>query len=380
MPTLTAQIELLPSREQAALLVRSMTAVNAAATHACAVGAVEKLYGRSKLHARVYAELRDRFGLSAQQSVHAIAKVLAQFEREPGKAHRFRPAGAVPLDARSVSYKTETISVLTLEGRIELPFRLGAFQHDALLKAAAIGGATLNRRKDGRFFLGVSYQTFDAPVLGTMKCLGVDRGLVNIATTSDGEAFCGKDLEARREKRRNVRGSMQRKAARQKNAGKRPQSIRRRLKALGNREALMQRDVNHCISKKLVQRAQGTARAIALENLSGIGRRTRFNRSMRRRLGGWAFFQLGVFVGYKAERAGVPVVEIDPRNTSRECPECGHIDKKNRRTQAKFKCMKCGLTGFADCVAAENIRRRGESQLARSRGKGREHLLAARVL
>jgi len=265
--------------------------------------------------------------------------------------------------------------VLTLEGRVELPLRLGAFQHDALLKAAAIGGVTLSRRKDGRFFLGVSYEPVSEPLFETTRCLGVDRGLIN-TTTSDGENFCGKGLEARREKRRNLRASMQRKAAKQKSAGKRPQSIRRRLKALSNREALMQRDVNHCISKKLVQRAKGTARAIALENLSGIGRRTRFNRSMRRRLGGWAFFQLGVFVGYKAERAGVPIVEIDPRNTSRVCPECGHIDKKNRRTQAKFKCTKCGHTGLADCVAAENIRRRGESQLARSRGKGREHLLA----
>jgi len=376
MPTLTVSIELLPNRENAALLVRSMAAVNAGATHACAIGAAEKLHGRSKLHARIYSELRDRFGLSAQQSVHAIAKSLAQFKREPGKAHQFCPTGAVPLDARSVSYKAETISVLTPEGRVELPFRLGAFQHDALLKAAAIGGATLSRRKDGRFFLGVSYEPVSEPLFETTRCLGVDRGLIKIATTSDGVNFCGRDLEAKREKRRNVRASMQRKAAKQKNAGKRPQSIRRRLKALSNREALMQRDVNHCISKKLVQRAKGTARAIALENLSGIGRRTRFNRSMRRRLGGWAFFQLGVFVGYKAERAGVPIVEIDPRNTSRVCPECGHIDKKNRRTQAKFKCTKCGHTGLADCVAAENIRRRGESQLARSRGKGREHLLA----
>ena len=264
MPTLTASIELLPTREHAALLTRSMAAINAGATHACAVGAAEKLYGRSKLHARVYAELRKRFGLSAQQSVHSIAKALAQFEREPGKAHQFRPTGAVPLDARSVSYKAEAISVLTLEGPLELPFRLGAFQHDALLKAAAIGGATLSRRKDGRFFLGVSYEPVSDPLFETTICLGVDRGLINIATTSDGENFCGRLLEARREKRRNVRASMQRKAAKQKKAARRPQSIRRRLKMLSNREALMQRDVNHCISKKLVQRAQGTARAIAL--------------------------------------------------------------------------------------------------------------------
>lgn len=377
MPTLTAAIELLPSAEQAQLLRRTMAAVNAAATHTASIGAAERLYARSPLHARVYSELRDRFGLSAQQSVHAIAKAVAQFTREPGKAHQFRATGSVPLDARSVSYKTDAISVLTLDGRVDIAYRMGAHQHEALLKAADIGGATLSVRKDGRFFLGVSYETVNEAQSSTVRCLGADRGLVNIVTTSDGEVFVGAELERKRAKRRNVRGSMQRKAAKHKKAGKRPKNIRRRLKGKSGRESRMQRDVNHCISKKLVQRAKGTDRAIALENLKGIRRRTRFNRTMRRRLGGWAFHQLGSYIQYKAERAGVPVVEVNPRNTSRECPECGHTEKANRRSQAVFRCRGCGHAGHADCVAAENIRRRGESQLARSCEKGRELPLAA---
>ncbi len=376
MPTLTAAIELLPSAEQRVLLKRTMAAVNAAATHAASIGAAERCYSLAKLHVRAYRELREQFALSAQQSVHAVRKAVAQFTREPGKAHRFQLTGSVPLDARSVSYKTDAISVLTLEGRIDLAFRLGPHQHEALLKAADIGGAVLSLRRDGRFFLGVSYETVNEPELDTERCIGVDRGLVNVATTSDGEIFVGADLERRRAKRRNVRGSMQRKAAKQKKSGKRPKNIRRRLQAMSGREARMQRDVNHCISKKLVQRAKGTGRAIALENLKGIGGRTRFNRTMRRRLGGWAFHQLGNYIQYKAERAGVPVVEVDPRNTSRECPKCGHTEKANRKTQAVFKCRGCGHTGHADCVAAENIRRRGERQLARSCEKGGE--LAAR--
>ncbi len=103
-------------------------------------------------------------------------------------------------------------------------------------------------------------------------------------------------------------------------------------------ESRLQHDVSHCISKALVRRAKGTGRAIALEVLKGIGGRTRFKRTMRRRLGGWAFHQLGLYVKYKTERAGVPVVEVDPRNTSRECPRCGHAERANRRTQAVFQC------------------------------------------
>lgn len=78
--------------------------------------------------------------------------------------------------------------------------------------------------------------------------------------------------------------------------------------------------------------------------------------NQRARLGNWAFFQLGAFVSYKAKRAGVPVVFVDPRNTSRQCRECGCIDKKNRTNQATFSCISCGHHAPADLNAARNIR------------------------
>jgi transposase len=67
---------------------------------------------------------------------------------------------------------------------------------------------------------------------------------------------------------------------------------------------------------------------------------------------------MGGFVAYKAKRAGVPVCFVDPRNTSRECAACGRIDKKNRRTQAAFRCTACGHEAHADLNAAANIRKR----------------------
>ncbi len=78
-----------------------------------------------------------------------------------------------------------------------------------------------------------------------------------------------------------------------------------------------------------------------------------------------------------AERAGVPVVEVDPRNNSRECPECGHIDSEIAAPRRPSDAGGCGHTGHADCVAAENIRRRGERQLARNCEKRGELRLAA---
>ena len=55
--------------------------------------------------------------------------------------------------------------------------------------------------------------------------------------------------------------------------------------------------------------------------------------------------------------AGIPVVLVNPRNTSRTCPSCGCIDKRNRLNQSTFSCIRCGLAGLADAIAAVNIRR-----------------------
>src|SRR3990167_9091875 len=55
--------------------------------------------------------------------------------------------------------------------------------------------------------------------------------------------------------------------------------------------------------------------------------------------------------------SGVPVATVNPRNTSRTCPRCGHISKRNRPTRDLFKCVGCGLAGPADHIAAENIGR-----------------------
>src|SRR5262249_42321694 len=98
---------------------------------------------------------------------------------------------------------------------------------------------------------------------------------------------------------------------------------------------------------------KGTARGIALEDLKGIRERiTARGSDARNRLSGWSFGRLYAFLAYKAERAGVPVVTVDPRNTSRTCAECGHCEKSNRQSQSEFVCEACGHRAHADRTAA----------------------------
>jgi putative transposase len=97
-----------------------------------------------------------------------------------------------------------------------------------------------------------------------------------------------------------------------------------------------------------------------LPYLTHIRTRMKARRSQRATLHSWAFAQLRAFISYKAQLRGVAVHFVDPRNTSRTCPNptCGHCAKENRKTQASFVCVSCGFAGPADTIAAINIGRR----------------------
>jgi putative transposase len=131
------------------------------------------------------------------------------------------------------------------------------------------------------------------------------------------------------------------------------------LKMRCRREQRFAANINHTISKRIVAEAQCTQRAVALEDLEGIRMRIKARRPQRATLHSWSFHQLRQFVAYKAALAGVPVVYVDPRNTSRTCPACGLVDRANRKTQAQFVCVGCGLAGLADHFAALCISARG---------------------
>jgi len=177
--------------------------------------------------------------------------------------------------------------------------------------------------------------------------LGIDLGVTNIASDSDGAIYSGSTVKGVRYRHRRLRNKLQKKGT---------LSAKRRLRKLSGQEARFARDVNHTISKRIVREAQRTKRGIALENLKHIRTRVRARKSQRTVLDSWSFFQLQACIAYKAALEGIRVVLVDPRHTSRRCPTCGHIAKANRPNQATFRCVSCGCAGHADTIAAENIR------------------------
>lgn len=197
--------------------------------------------------------------------------------------------------------------------------------------------------KGGEFYLAASCWMPEPALLEAAAFLGVDLGVANIATDSDGHQHSGSQVKNVRYRHRRLRRKLQRKGTK---------AARRRLKLLSGRESRFARHTNHVISKEIVARAEGTRRGIKLEDLGGIRDRITVRRGQRVVLHSWAFFQLRTFIAYKAILAGVPLILVDPRNTSRECSQCGHIAKENRPSQSKFRCVSCGHETHADFNAA----------------------------
>jgi IS605 OrfB family transposase len=336
-------------------LATAQRAFNEAATWVARVCWDEGITNTNTAHHRVYGETRAQFSLGAQLAVCARAKAVEAIKavkaRKRDTCPAFGPRGSIRYDARTYRLMSlNRVSLNTLDGRVGCRLMLGARQHAMLMDPAwEIGGADLVWR-DGVYYLHMT-QSREAPTEATPDggTLGVDLGIVNLATDSEGEHFTGAVIRLVRNRYHLRRQRLQKVGT--KNA-------KRRLRQMRRRESRFQSDTNHCISKKLVQKAAVARKAVALEDLSGIRERTTVQRAHRYERHSWAFFQLRAYITYKAAQAGVPVRLVDPRNTSRTCSACGHCEKANRKSQASFLCQRCGLTLNADYNAALNISRK----------------------
>jgi IS605 OrfB family transposase len=342
---LIAQVKLQPTPEQADALLRTLETANAACDAISETAWQTKTFRQFALHKLCYESIREDFGLAAQLTVRCLAKVADAYKLNRTTRRTFKPAGSLAYDDRILSWNLagSAVSIWTLAGRQAIPFVCGERQRQLVQTRR---GETDLAYMGGQFYLLATCEVDEPDPIDVDGALGVDLGVTNIAVDSDGTIHSGKPIKHVRYRHRRLRGKLQRKGT---------HGARRRLRKLAGQERRFATWVNHNLSKQIVATAERTKRAIALEDLTHIRTRVRARRSQRATLHSWAFGQLRAFVAYKARRAGVPVVFVDPRNTSRTCPACGHIDQANRKTQAHFLCTSCCYAGNADVIAASNI-------------------------
>jgi len=261
---------------------------------------------------------------------------------------------------RDYSIVAGLFSVNTLEGRIKVRFCVGGMEKyfDGVWR---FGTAKLVFRK-GKWFLHI-------PMSKEMQALedsdvsnvtGIDLGVNFLATSYDSEGntafYSGKRIKHKRAQYSKTRKQLQKRGT---------PSARRRLKQIGSRENRWMHDVNHCVSKALVD-SQPAGTLFVIEDLTGIRNATERVRIKDRYVSvSWAFFDLRKKVEYKATLAGSKSIAVDPRYTSQTCPKCSYIVKANRdKKKHIFSCGCCGYTSNDDRIGAMNLHNKGKNYLS----------------
>jgi len=205
----------------------------------------------------------------------------------------------------------------------------------------------VNQIEVGEEYAYVSVSIPEPELIKAEKWIGVDRNTVgHIAVVSDPESGkvikLGKSALHIHQKYKNLRKGFQKKGK----YGK--------VKQIKDRESRIVQDINHKVSRKIVDTAKETGKGIKLEDLTGIRNGKHNTKSFRYAKNSWSFYQLQNQIEYKAKLLGVEVAYVDPAYTSKSCSRCGLIGDRNKKS---FKCL-CGHVDHADSNAGFNIAKR----------------------
>jgi len=329
-------------------------------------------YNKNKIQAKIYQDIREKFGLKSQMAINSIRDTLSQYKGEH-KSHRFRKdkkSNPKPVEFKSKSMrlnyprdygfkKNNIISINSIYGRLLVKYKIGTFQQQILdSKEWIIKSSILTIRKDGVIFLNIAIEKemSETSFLNKDGVVGVDLGINFVAVTTDThgktEFYGGGKVKYKRWLYAKQRQEAQSLGTR---------SSKRFLRRQRKREQRFVTHSNHCIAKDIVTKAlqRFESPIIAMEDLKGIRQQSYQGKAHRTRLNKWAFYQLQQFIEYKALEKGIPIVYVNPAYTSQACPKCGHIERSNRdRKKHQFQCKKCGYQSNDDRSASINIRDR----------------------
>ena len=356
--TLTARIQLYLDDDQKELLNSTRKAYTDALNYVSDV-----VYNTHNLHENglsrdMYPTLRERFGLKSQQSQSVIKRVLASYKTiQTHEQGWIRPSFKkdqyeLVWDRDAAFYKGRLISVNTVRKRIKVPYSIKGYERYFNDPRYKLGTARLLIRH-GKYYLHVplSYNVEEPDLVKAQTVVGIDRGLRFIVTTYDSDGKCtfvnGRKVMQKRRGYSRLRQRLQKKHT---------ASARRRLRAIGSREGRWVADINHCISKRLVE-SYPAGTLFVLEDLSGIQDATvKVKKKNRYTMCSWSYFDLEQKLIYKARLKGSIVIKVDPHYTSQRCPICGYTDKGNRdKKNHIFICKNCGYRSNDDRIGAMNL-------------------------
>lgn len=375
--------------EQQQLLDETISEWQTACNISSEIGWAHRETGKTELQNLAYDDVREQTRLGSQHAILAIQQAAAalagtdKIEQLDENYKTSRPeftSDTVKYGRRTMTlFDGGTVSLATVEDRIRCPLALpddeDGYQHQYLADEDwELTESTLCKR-DGDYYLHLGFRKRKPkPKVDSMAdnedrtVLGVDLGIVNIATTSTAYFASGRELRHRHREFERIRANLQQTGT---------QSAHRTLQQMSGREFRYLRDELHQVANAIVDEALShECEYIAFENLKHIRERSPPVQTFHK----WAHRKLVNLVEYKAEAEGIKIEFVSAENTSRRCPECGHTSANNRVEQTTFECQKCGVTANADYVGAKNVgcrfvrrglqpsRRTGDGQLALKSG------------
>ena len=342
---------------------------------------------QSKLNKALYHDLRDKFELKSQMAQSAIKTVIARYKtvktqlfqhpfrydtgKKDGKGRgiwaqiyrdltwlwqpiNFKRPQLDLQRGRDWSYLSTAnqLSLNTLNGRRKVDFVCKGFDQYLDQTKWKFGSLKMLQLR-GKWYIHLSATTaipeFEAEQ--AVHVVGIDRGLRFLAACYDEKGksilFSGQKILRKRRKYKKLRAELQAKGTK---------SAKRRLKKIGQRENRWMSDVNHRLTKTLIDH-YGSNTIYALEDLTDVRFATKKSpKDQRYEIVSWAFYQFEQFLTYKANLNSSAVVKVPAKYTSQRCPKCGRIHKDNRDHELHlYTCDKCGYKSNDDRLAAMNI-------------------------
>ena len=342
---------------------------------------------QSKLNKALYHDLRDKFELKSQMAQSAIKTVIARYKtvktqlfqhpfrydtgKKDGKGRgiwaqiyrdltwlwqpiNFKRPQLDLQRGRDWSYLSATnqLSLNTLNGRRKVDFVCKGFDQYLDQTKWKFGSLKMLQLR-GKWYIHLSATTaipeFEAEQ--AVHVVGIDRGLRFLAACYDEKGksilFSGQKILRKRRKYKKLRAELQAKGTK---------SAKRRLKKIGQRENRWMSDVNHRLTKTLIDH-YGSNTIYALEDLTDVRFASEKSpKDQRYEIVSWAFYQFEQFLTYKANLNSSAVVKVPAKYTSQRCPKCGRIHKDNRDHELHlYTCDKCGYKSNDDRLAAMNI-------------------------
>jgi putative transposase len=347
----TIRLKLDLSDENKETLKQTMVLSNQIFNDIARYGFDNHTYSKVSVHHATYYGIREKhpeLPCSILQGIRDVAcEALKGLELK--QLPKSKPFSAIRYNKRvhKINLLKQTVSLSSIKGRVTAEFSIPEYYRQYLDWEFKTSTLSYNKQQNIFYLHTVIHKP--SPESGGDKVLGIDRGIVNIAVTSNNRFFNSKPIKNVRAKYAYLRAKLQSKGTK---------SAKRLLRKISRKEQRFVSGVNHCISKEI---AAMPFDIFAIEDLTSIRVQNRTRGiEFTRKLNNWGFYQLEQFLRYKAEAVGKSVVTIDPRYTSQKCSVCGHIYKGNRKGHS-FKCVKCGFQIHADLNAARNIAVLGKS-------------------